>query len=151
MHGVRGGEIADGLSADDFVYEVGTGGIVEGADDELRGKKAGDIVEIDAPQLQGGAGKLRVLVKQVREKVLPEANDEWASDASEFDTIEELRKDLRNPAHQLEEARGAAHSSRARGRRPRRAGLRGARRRPSSRRRRNELATPSPIACPIAV
>jgi trigger factor len=94
VHGVRGGEIADGLSADDFVYEVGTGGIAEGADEELRGKKAGDIVEIDAPQLQGGAGKLRVLVKQVREKVLPEANDEWASDASEFETIEELRKDL---------------------------------------------------------
>jgi trigger factor len=76
------------------VYEVGTGGITDGADDELRGKKAGDIVEIDAPQLQGGAGKLRLLVKQVREKLLPEANDEWASDASEFDTLEELRSHL---------------------------------------------------------
>ena len=91
VQGIRDGEVADGLSADDFVYEVGTGGIAEGADEELRGKKAGDIVEIDAPQLQGGAGKLRLLVKQVREKVLPEANDEWASDASEFDTLEELR------------------------------------------------------------
>ena len=88
------GEVADGLSADDFVYEVGTGGIADGADEELRGKKAGDIVEIDAPQLQGGAGKLRLLVKQVREKLLPEANDEWASDASEFDTLEELRSHL---------------------------------------------------------
>ena len=35
-----------------------------------------------------------MLVKQVREKVLPEANDEWASDASEFETLEELREDL---------------------------------------------------------
>ena len=78
------------------MYEVGTGGIVDGADEALRGKKAGDIVEVDAPQLQGGAGKLRLLVKQVREKVLPEANDEWASDASEFDTLEELREDLAN-------------------------------------------------------
>lgn len=94
VQGVRDGEVADGLSADDFVYEVGTGGITDGADDELRGKKAGDIVEIDAPQLQGGAGKLRLLVKQVREKLLPEANDEWASDASEFDTLEELRSHL---------------------------------------------------------
>ncbi len=94
VQGVRDGEVADGLSADDFVYEVGTGGISEGADQELRGKKAGDIVEIDAPHLQGGAGKLRLLVKQVREKVLPEANDEWASDASEFDTLEELRSHL---------------------------------------------------------
>ena len=94
VHGVRGGEVADGLSADDFVYEVGTGGIADGADEQLRGKKAGDIVEVDAPHLQGGAGKLRLLVKQVREKVLPEANDEWASDASEFDTFEELRTHL---------------------------------------------------------
>ena len=44
--------------------------------------------------MQGGAGKLRLLVKQVREKVLPEANDDWASDASEFETLEELREDL---------------------------------------------------------
>jgi len=94
VHGVRAGKVAEGLSADDFVYEVGTGGIMEGADAELRGKRAGDIIEIDAPQLQGGAGKLRLLVKQVREKVLPEANDEWASDASEFDTLEELQNDL---------------------------------------------------------
>ncbi|MGA3354051.1 MAG: trigger factor [Acidimicrobiales bacterium] len=94
VHGVRDGQIAEGLSADDFVYEVGTGGIAEGADEALRAKKAGDIVEFDAPNLQGGAGSLRLLVKQVREKVLPEANDEWASDASEFDTLEELRKDV---------------------------------------------------------
>jgi len=94
VHGVRDGEVAEGLSADDFVYEVGTGGIADGADEQLRGKKAGDIVEIDAPQLKGGAGQLRLLVKQVREKVLPKANDEWASDASEFDTLEELRSHL---------------------------------------------------------
>jgi trigger factor len=96
VQGVRDGDVADGLSADDFVYEVGTGGIVDGADEALRGKKAGDIVEVDAPQLQGGAGELRLLVKLVREKVLPEANDEWASDASEFDTLEELREDVAN-------------------------------------------------------
>jgi trigger factor len=94
VQAVRDGKVADGLSADDFVYEVGTGGIATGADEELRGKKAGDIVEIDAPQLQGGAGRLRLLVKQVREKVLPEADDEWASDASEFDTLKELRDHL---------------------------------------------------------
>ena len=94
VQGVRAGQVAEGLSADDFVYEIGTGGIVEGADDELRGKKPGDIIEIDAPELEGGAGKLRLLVKLVREKVLPEANDEWASDASEFDTLQELRDDL---------------------------------------------------------
>ena len=94
VHGVRDSQVAEGLSADDFVYEVGTGGIAEGVDEQLRGKKAGDIVEVEAPNLQGGAGSLRVLVKLVREKVLPEATDEWASDASEFDTLDELRDDV---------------------------------------------------------
>ena len=94
VHGVRDGQVADGLSADDFVYEVGTSGISEGVDEALRGKKAGDIVDVDAPELQGGPGSLRLLVKQVREKVLPEATDEWASDASEFDTLKELRDDI---------------------------------------------------------
>ncbi|MGA2530242.1 MAG: trigger factor [Acidimicrobiales bacterium] len=106
VHGVRGGQIAEGLSADDFVYEVGTGGIAEGADEALRAKKAGDIIEIDAPNLQGGAGTLRLLVKQVREKVLPEANDEWASDASEFDTLEELRNDLASRLRSLKKLEG---------------------------------------------
>jgi trigger factor len=94
IHGVRDGQVAEGLSADDFVYEIGTAGISEGVDEALRGKKPGDIVEVEAPELQGGAGSLRLLVKQVREKVLPEATDEWASDASEFDTLEELRNDI---------------------------------------------------------
>jgi trigger factor len=106
VHGVRDGQIAEGLSADDFVYEVGTGGIAEGADEALRAKKAGDIIEIDAPNLQGGAGTLRLLVKQVREKVLPEANDEWASDASEFDTLEELRSDLASRLRSLKKLEG---------------------------------------------
>jgi trigger factor len=101
VHGVRDGQVAEGLSADDFVYEVGTGGIAEGADEALRGKKAGDIVEIEASNLQGGAGTLRILVKQVREKVLPEASDEWASDASEFDSLEELRNDVASRLNSL--------------------------------------------------
>ena len=112
VHGVRNGQIAEGLSADDFVYEVGTAGIGEGVDEALRGKKAGDIVEVDAPELQGGSGSLRILVKQVREKVLPEANDEWASDASEFDTLEELREDVASRLRSLKKLEGA--SSRAR-------------------------------------
>jgi trigger factor len=106
IHGVRNGEVAEGLSADDFVYEVGTGGIAEGADEALRGKKAGDIVEIDAPNLEGGAGSLRLLVKLVREKVLPEANDEWASDASEFDTLEELLNDVAGRLTSLKKLEG---------------------------------------------
>jgi trigger factor len=94
IHGTRDGEPAEGLSADDLVYEVGTGGIVAGVDDRLVGAKVGDVLELDAEDVPGGPAHLRILVKQVREKVLPVADDAFAAEASEFDTLAELRRDL---------------------------------------------------------
>jgi trigger factor len=94
VHGARNGTPAEGLSADDFVYELGTEGIAPGVDEKLDRAKVGDIFEIDAADAPGGAAQLRILVKQVREKVLPKADDAFASDASEFETVTELRADL---------------------------------------------------------
>lgn len=91
-----GGEPSESLSADDFVYEIGTAGITEAADARLHGAKVGDMIDIDAPEVGESGGTLRILVKVVREKVLPEATDEWATDASEFETVDELRSDLRD-------------------------------------------------------
>ena len=95
IHGSRDGAVAEGLTADDLVYEVGTGGIVEEADARLRGASAGGSFEIDAEDAPGGPAHLEITVKQVREKILPVVDDAFASDASEFDTIAELRDDLR--------------------------------------------------------
>ncbi len=95
VHGTRDGEAAEGLTADDLVYELGTGGIVEGADDKLRGAKAGDVVDFEAEDAPGGPADLHVVVKLVRERLLPVADDAFASDASEFETVAELRDDLR--------------------------------------------------------
>ncbi|MHB8243747.1 MAG: trigger factor [Acidimicrobiales bacterium] len=89
-----GGPVED-LSTTDFVYEIGSGMVAPGVDETLPGAKAGDIVEVVADEAPGGAASLKVLVKLVREKVLPEPTDDWASEASEFETIEELRADLR--------------------------------------------------------
>ena len=94
VHGTRDGKPAEGLVADDLVYQVGTGGIAKGVDDRLAGAKVGDIFEMDAEDAPGGPAHLRLLVKQVREKVLPAPDDEFASDASEFETLAELRADL---------------------------------------------------------
>jgi len=99
------GEPVDGLSATDFLYEVGSGTVVEKLDQELRGKKAGDILQFNdalpasAGDDTGATVAFQVLVKDAKKKVLPEANDEWASEVSEFDTIDELRGDAR---HRLE-------------------------------------------------
>ncbi|MGH9303966.1 MAG: trigger factor [Acidimicrobiales bacterium] len=95
ISGLRGDEIVEEMSSTDYVHELGRGMLVEGADEKLHGAKTGDIVEVAASDAPGGEAKIRLLVKQVREKVLPDADDAWASDASEFDTIAELRDDLR--------------------------------------------------------
>lgn len=98
ISGTLDGEPQDGLTADDYSYTVGSGSITPEVDQQLLGSKPGDILEFDAthpdPDEQRQL-RFRVLVKQVRQRVLPEADDEWASENSEFDTIEELRSSIR--------------------------------------------------------
>jgi trigger factor len=72
--------------SDDYLYEVGSGTALPGLDDQLRGAKVGDILAV---------GEHQVLLKEVKELTLPEADDEWASEASEFETLAELQDDIR--------------------------------------------------------
>jgi trigger factor len=95
VQATRDNEPVEDLATSDFVYEVGSGMLAEGADEQLRGAKTGDILPLEASDAPGGSAELKIFVKQVREKVLPVADDAWASDASEFETIAELRDDLR--------------------------------------------------------
>jgi len=96
LSGYRHSEQIEGLTADDFLYELGSGSVVPELDEQLRGAKAGDILKFTAPVPgQEDDVGFQVLVKEVKEKLLPEVTDEWASDASEFDTVEALRDDIR--------------------------------------------------------
>ncbi len=95
------------LSADDELYEVGKGTIVAELDDELRGAKAGDILKFNAAVPGEGDVTFQILVKEVREKVLPELTDEWASEASEFDTVADLRENLRAQADAVKRLQAA--------------------------------------------
>ena len=83
------------LAAEDELYEVGKGTIVPELDKELRGKRAGDILKFNAPTTDHGEVTFTVLVKEVRETLLPDVTDEWASEASEYETADELRADIR--------------------------------------------------------
>jgi trigger factor len=97
--GTLDGEAQDGLTADDYSYTVGSAAITPEVDEQLRGAKAGDILEFDATHPDADETRqlrFRVLVKQVRERVLPEADDAWASENSEFETIAELRQSIRD-------------------------------------------------------
>lgn len=91
------GEEAEGLTTDDYLYEVGSGSFLPEFDDHLTGVKVGDVIEFDAahPDPDEEAElEFRVLVKEIKEKILPDVDDEWAEEASEFDTVEALRDDL---------------------------------------------------------
>ncbi|MCW2783395.1 MAG: Trigger factor, partial [Marmoricola sp.] len=93
------GEEIEAGSAKGMSYEVGAGDLIDGLDDAIAGANAGDTVTFTAALQQGErAGTeadISATVNSVKEKELPELDDEFAQLASEFDTIDELRNDLR--------------------------------------------------------
>jgi len=97
---VHGEELPE-LTFTDQLYEVGSGTVVPQLDEELENAGAGDILKFNAtlaetaPAHPGEEVTFTVLVKEVKAKKLPAADDEFAKQASEFDTLEELRADLR--------------------------------------------------------
>jgi trigger factor len=93
LKGSRNGEAVAGMTTDDFLYELGSGTVLPELDDQLQGAKTGDIFSFDA-ELPDGPVQFQVLVKDVKEKLLPEVTDDWAGEASEFDTVTELRADI---------------------------------------------------------
>lgn len=91
--------------------EVGSEEIVPELDRELEGKRKGDILKFNAvlpekfgPELTGTEVAFQVLVKEVKSKRLPAADDEFARTASEFDSISELREDVRTKLRAVKEA-----------------------------------------------
>jgi trigger factor len=96
---VHGQDVAD-ATRQDYLYEVGSEEFGPKLDAELEGKRAGEILKVNdvLPERFGDdAGRevsLQVLVKDVRAKKLPAADDEFAKTASEFDTLGELRAEL---------------------------------------------------------
>ncbi len=97
--GEHEGDELDEYTSAGMTFEVGTGKMIPGFDDAIVGATEDDTVEFTHTPDEGDhAGKeilLKVTVKGVRERELPEADDDFAQLASEFDTIEELRDDLK--------------------------------------------------------
>lgn len=92
------GEPVEGLTADDYLYKVGSGAVAEELDAELRGAKVGDILTFDTSHPDPDEDlsfTFKVLVKEIKHQVLPEINDEWANEASEFETVAALRDDMK--------------------------------------------------------
>ena len=94
------GEEVPGGSTTGLSYEVGGGSLMSGLDEALVGASAGEErqfgTELVGGELAGRTADVSVTVRSVKEKELPELDDEFAQTASEFDTLDELRADVRD-------------------------------------------------------
>ena len=92
----------EGGKAEGHNLVIGSGSFIPGFEDQLIGKKAGEEVDVNvtfqadyhAEELAGAPVVFKVKVKEIQRKELPEANDDFASEVSDFDTMEEYKKDL---------------------------------------------------------
>lgn len=98
---VDGVEFSGGRG-EDYPLTIGSGTFIPGFEDQLIGHKAGEDVDVNvtfpenygAKDLAGKAALFKVTVKQVKEKQVPVADDEFASEVSEFETLAEYRQEL---------------------------------------------------------
>lgn len=105
------GEEVPGAAAEGLSHEVGSGRLIEGLDDALVGLSVDEsrvfTAKLAAGEHAGQDAQVTVTVRSVKERELPEPDDEFAQLASEFDTIEELRSNLREQVGRLKRAQQA--------------------------------------------
>ncbi|ACU76125.1 trigger factor [Catenulispora acidiphila DSM 44928] len=101
------GEVLEDGTAKGMSYEVGSTQLIEGTDEAIIGKKAGETATFTSKLLGGShAGEdatIEVTVSAVKERELPELDDEFAQLASEFDTMEEFRANVRETLERSEQ------------------------------------------------
>ena len=103
FEGFDNGVAFEGGKGENHELEIGSGSFVPGFEDQIIGMKAGEEKDIDitfpeeyTPELAGKAVVFHVKVNEVKEKELPAMDDECAKDASEFDTLDELKENIRS-------------------------------------------------------
>jgi trigger factor len=109
--GTVGGEPFEGGDARGYLLELGSGRLIEGFEEQLEGASAGDErkVEVTFPEdyqaehLAGKEAVFDVEVKEVKEKRLPELDDDFALEAGGFDTLDELRAEIESRLREVEE------------------------------------------------
>ena len=97
------GENFAGGTAENFELKLGSGQFIPGFEEQLEGKEAGEEVDVEvvfpgdyhAEELAGRPALFKCKIHEIKKEVLPEIDDELASDVSEFETLEEYKADLR--------------------------------------------------------
>ena len=116
FEGFDNGVAFEGGKGENHELEIGSGSFVPGFEDQIIGMKAGEEKDIDITfpedyhkELAGKAVVFHVKLNKVTETIVPEQDDEFAKDVSEFDTLDELKADIRAKA--LENAKKQADSA----------------------------------------
>ena len=112
FEGFVNGIAFDGGKGEDYELEIGSHSFIDTFEDQLIGKNAGDEVEVNvtfpdeyqAPELAGRAAMFKVTVKEIKEKILPELDDEFATEVSEFDTLAEYKEDVKKTLAEQKES-----------------------------------------------
>ncbi len=118
FEGFVDGEPFDGGKGEDYELEIGSGTFIPGFEEQLAGAKAGDLVDVKvtfpeeyhAKELAGEEALFKVTVKDVKVRELPALDDDFASEVSEFDTMNEYRADVRKKLEAAAENRAKAQT-----------------------------------------
>ncbi|MCD8368759.1 MAG: trigger factor [Clostridiales bacterium] len=118
FEGFIDGEPFDGGKAEDYSLKIGSHSFIDTFEDQLVGKNAGDEVEVSvtfpeeyhAKELAGKPATFQVTVKEIRTKELPELDDEFAGEVSEFDTLDEYKADIRAKLAEKKQAQATAEN-----------------------------------------
>ena len=102
--GMVNGEIFEGGSATNYRLELGSKSFIDTFEEQIVGMKVGDNKDINvtfpenyhADELKGKPAVFKVTLEKLERKELPEVNDEFASNVSEFETLDEYKKDIEN-------------------------------------------------------
>ena len=103
FEGFQDGVAFEGGKGENYPLTIGSKTFIPGFEDQLIGKKIGDDVEVNvtfpedyqAENLAGKPAVFKVQIKEIKEKQLPEVNDEFAAEVSEFETLAEYKEDVK--------------------------------------------------------
>ncbi len=112
FEGFVDGVAFDGGKGDNYPLTIGSGSFIPGFEEQLVGAEIGKEVEVNvtfpedyqAEELKGKAAVFKCTVKEIKEKELPELNDEFAGEVSEFETLAEYKEDIKKKLAEKKEA-----------------------------------------------
>ena len=118
FEGFVDGKAFDGGKAEDYTLVIGSHSFIDTFEDQLIGKNIGEDVEVNvtfpaeyhAAELAGKPATFKVKIKEIKMKELPELNDEFASEVSEFETLDAYKEDVKNKLAETKQAQATAEN-----------------------------------------